>query len=152
MPRRALPVMLMTGLLAMVLTGCTKEDRGPQGTLPPPDVAEPPPDAQVTASGLAYRVLSQGRGGRHPGATSRVVVNYTGWTTDGTVVEGAPVGTPPVVRDLSEAIGGWREGLRLMSPGDKYRFWIPAHLAYLNQAGKPQGMLVYDIYLVDFSR
>ena len=83
-----------------------------------------------------------------------MVVNYTGWTTDGSVVDGAPIGSAAVTVDLSdsEVMRGWREGLRLMASGDKFRFWIPAHLAYQNQPGKPQGMLVYDIYLIDFSR
>jgi peptidylprolyl isomerase len=80
-----------------------------------------------------------------------VVVNYTGWTTDGTIVDGAPVGGPAVTFTLAETMPGWQEGLRLMGRGDKFRFWIPATLAYAGAPGKPKGMLVYDIYLVDFS-
>jgi FKBP-type peptidyl-prolyl cis-trans isomerase len=45
---------------------------------------------------------------------------------------------------------GWREGVRMMRVGDKWRFWIPEALAYGSQPGKPQGMLVYDILLVQF--
>jgi peptidylprolyl isomerase len=119
--------------------------------LPPPDVAAPPPDAQVTPSGLAYRVLARGGGGRRPTVTARVLVNYTGWTTDGTIIDGAPIGGPPVTITLGEAMPGWQEGVRLMSRGDKFRFWIPASLAHAGAPGKPGGMLVYDIYLVDFN-
>jgi FKBP-type peptidyl-prolyl cis-trans isomerase len=131
--------------------GCTNEAREPHGAVPPPDVAAPPSDAQVTGSGLAYRVLARGSSGRHPGPNSRVLVNYTAWTTDGRIVDGAPIGSPAVPVQLSDAIPGWREGLRLMSRGDKFRFWIPAALAYAGEPGKPQGMLVFDIYLVDFN-
>ena len=119
--------------------------------MPPDEVGAPPTDATVTASGLAYRVLARGGSGRHPGPGSRVVVNYTGWTTDGTIVEGAPVGGPAVTVTLADTMPGWQEGLRLMGRGDKFRFWIPATLAYAGAPGKPKGMLVYDIYLVDFT-
>ena len=80
-----------------------------------------------------------------------MLVNYTGWTTDGTIIEGAPIGDPSRPIYVSDAIAGWREGLALMSRGDKFRFWIPAHLAFAGIEGKPQGMVVYDIYLVDFN-
>ena len=144
----------LVGIVAMVLvsvSGCTQEAAEPRGTLPPAEVAGPPSDAEVTASGLAYRVLARGSSGRRPGPESRVLVNYTGWTTDGTIVEGAPVGGPPVTFTVSETMPGWQEGLRLMSKGDKFRFWIPASLAHRGAPGKPQGMLVYDIYLVNFT-
>ena len=144
----------VVSVIAILVTGawgCTQEAREPHGTLPPAEVAAPPPDAQVTSSGLAYRVLARGSSGRRPGPESRVVVNYTGWTTDGAIVDGAPIGSPPVTVQLSEAMPGWQEGLRLMAKGDKFRFWIPAPLAHRDAPGKPKGMLVYDIYLVDFN-
>jgi FKBP-type peptidyl-prolyl cis-trans isomerase len=145
---------VLFAMSAASVSACSPERDEPKGTVPPPDVAAPPSDAQITASGLAYRVLSRGSGGRRPTDSSRVVVNYTGWTTDGAIIEGVPIGSPPVTVDLSgnEITRGWREALRLMAPGDKFRFWIPAHLSYQNQPGKPQGMLVYDIYLIDFAR
>ena len=80
-----------------------------------------------------------------------MLVNYTGWTTDGTIVAGAPIGTEPVTVDLGKVMPGWQEALALMEPGDKFRFWIPPRLAMEGQPGKPQGMLVYDIYLHRFS-
>ena len=129
---------------------CGRSADGPHGTIAPPDVAAPPQDATVTPTGLAFRVLASGPSGGHPGPNAVVVVNYTGWTTDGTIVEGAPVGSPPVTIRLSETMPGWKEGVQLMRAGDKYRFWIPPALTYGDQAGKPRGMLVYDIHLVKF--
>src|SRR5262249_1667647 len=49
----------------------------------PPDVKEPPKDAERTASGIASKVLKKGTGTEHPVEDSRVKVQYTGWTTDG---------------------------------------------------------------------
>ena len=47
---------------------------------------------------------------------------------------------------------GWREGLQLMSRGDRFRFWIPAGLAYGdNPAMGPGGMLVFEVTLYGFA-
>jgi peptidylprolyl isomerase len=146
---------LAAALGVLTLAGASLACRGTpsasRGTIAPTDVAAPPPDALRTSTGLAYRVLASGAGGRHPQTASRVVVNYTGWTTDGTIIDGAPVGTPPVTIQLQDAMPGWREGVHMMTAGDKWRFWIPAALAYGDEPGKPHGTLVYDISLVQFA-
>jgi peptidylprolyl isomerase len=142
-----LPVLFV---IVLASAACDRAQPPPAGTIAPVDVAAPPADAKVTETGLAFRVLVSGPGGRHPGPDSRVVVNYTGWTTDGTIIAGAPVGSPPATYQLRDTMPGWREGVRMMRVGDKWRFWIPEALAYGSQPGKPQGMLVYDILLVQF--
>jgi len=40
--------------------------------------------------------------------------------------------------------------LQLIVKGEKRRFWIPEELAYKGQPGRPQGMLVFDVELIDF--
>jgi peptidylprolyl isomerase len=45
---------------------------------------------------------------------------------------------------------GWVDAIPLMSVGDTMRFWIPAELGYKGSPNKPQGMLVFDIELLDF--
>jgi len=50
---------------------------------------------------------------------------------------------------LNEVIRGWTEGVQMMVEGEKRRFWIPANLAYEGRPEKPQGMLVFDIELID---
>jgi len=136
--------------LALLITAgpACRRVRGVSGTVPPPDVAAPPADATVTASGLALRVLARGGHGRHPSPTSRMLVNYTGWTTDGTIIDGAPIGSDPAEVTMDELMLGWQEGLRMMVEGDKYRLWIPPTLTHQLDPSKPQGMLVYDITLV----
>ena len=116
----------------------------------PPDVASAPADATRTASGLAYKVLSPGPGGDKPVLESTVTVQYTGWTTDGKMFDSSVTRNVPAKFPLSRVIAGWTEGLQLMSKGDKFRFWIPVELAYNNQPGKPAGMLVFDVELLDF--
>lgn len=147
------PWLFLLAVLCLASSGCRSESAPPPpaGTLPPADVAAPPVDAVTTSTGLAYRILAKGSHGNRPSPTARVMVNYTGWTTDGTIVAGAPIGTDPVTVDLGKVMPGWREALSLMEPGDKFRFWIPPRLALEGERDKPQGMLVYDIYLHRFA-
>ena len=119
-------------------------------TIPAPaDVAAPPADAETTASGLASKVLKPGTGTVHPGPTDQVKVHYTGWTTDGKMFDSSVVRDKPLVFGLNAVIAGWGEGVQLMVEGEKRRLWIPAKLAYEGVADRPQGMLVFDVELLD---
>jgi FKBP-type peptidyl-prolyl cis-trans isomerase len=118
----------------------------------PADVAAAPADAQVTASGLASKVLTPGTGSEHPVATDLVKVHYTGWTTDGKMFDSSVARGRPAVFPLGRVIAGWTEGLQLMVVGEKRRFWIPAKLAYEGKPDKPQGTLVFDVELLDVLR
>jgi FKBP-type peptidyl-prolyl cis-trans isomerase len=124
----------------------------PESIPAPPDVAAPPADAQVTATGLASKVLAPGSGTEHPLATDLVKVHYTGWTTDGKMFDSSVARGLPVVLPLDRVIAGWAEGLQLMVTGEKRRLWIPAKLAYAGRSGRPQGMLVFDVELLDILR
>jgi FKBP-type peptidyl-prolyl cis-trans isomerase len=115
----------------------------------PSDVAAPPEDASRTPSGLAYKVLRPGTGTKHPKRGNRVVVHYTGWTTDGKMFDSSLMRGETTEFALGDVIRGWTEGLQLMTPGETMRFWIPARLAYANDRSKPQGTLVFDIELVE---
>jgi peptidylprolyl isomerase len=121
-------------------------DIEPSPSVPPPDVAAPPSDANRTPSGLSYKSLRPGKGGQHPTKESTVTVHYTGWQTDGhmfdtSIERGAPISFP-----LNGVIAGWTEGVQLMTVGEKMRFWIPERLAY--QGKEPKGMLVFDVELL----
>ena len=127
---------------------------GPPQIPAPADVAAAPADAQKSASGLASKVVTPGKGGEHPRAWDEVTVNYTGWTTDGKMFDSSLVarvpGQPPVPATfaLNGVIPGWTEGVQLMTEGEKRRFWIPEELAYKGQMGAPQGTLVFDVELL----
>jgi FKBP-type peptidyl-prolyl cis-trans isomerase len=118
----------------------------------PPDVAAPPADAQRTASGLASKVLQPGSGDKRPGPRDRVKVHYTGWTKDGKMFDSSVVRKEPTEFALNQVIPGWTEGLQLMAPGEKRRFWIPAPLAYGDRPrpGAPSGQLTFDVELLEF--
>jgi FKBP-type peptidyl-prolyl cis-trans isomerase len=113
----------------------------------PADVKAPPADAKKTASGLAYKVIKEGTGGRHPKPSSNVTVHYTGWTTDGKMFDSSVVRGEPTSFTLDKVIAGWTEGVQLMYEGEKARFWIPEKLAYGGKSA-PYGLLVFDIELL----
>jgi len=117
---------------------------------PPADVAAPPPDAEVTATGLTSERLIRGCGSVHPTEESRVTVHYTGWTTGGEMFDSSVVRGREATFPLSRVIAGWTEGVQLMTVGEKRRFWIPADLAYgpNPRPGAPAGMLVFDVDLI----
>jgi peptidylprolyl isomerase len=118
-------------------------------TIPAPsDVAAPPADASQTSSGLATKVISPGTGTRHPRASSRVKVHYSGWTTDGQMFDSSVARDEPISFGLNQVIPGWTEGVQLMVEGETRRLWIPERLAYGGQRGAPQGMLVFDVELI----
>lgn len=114
----------------------------------PPDVAAIPADAQITASGLASKVIRPGTGSIHPTLASTVTVNYTGWTPDGKMFDSSVARHEPATFAVTGVIAGWTEGLQLMAIGEHRRFWIPGKLAY-DAGGGPPGMLVFDVELLD---
>ncbi|MGC6509004.1 MAG: FKBP-type peptidyl-prolyl cis-trans isomerase [Myxococcota bacterium] len=115
----------------------------------PADVAAPPADSQKTESGLAYKVISSGTGDAKPASTSVVRVHYSGWTTDGKMFDSSVMRGRPATFPLNGVIAGWTEGVQLMTVGEKTRFWIPEELAYKGRPGAPQGMLVFDVELLE---
>jgi FKBP-type peptidyl-prolyl cis-trans isomerase len=116
----------------------------------PSDVNAAPADAEVTATGLASKVLEAGSGAGHPAAADTVTVHYSGWTTDGKMFDSSVKRGQPTSFPLNRVIKGWTEGLQLMSIGEKRRFWIPADLAYGEKpgGGRPGGLLVFDVELI----
>lgn len=118
----------------------------------PADVAAPPADATKTASGLASKVLQPGTGTERPTADSKVKVHYTGWTTDGKMFDSSVQRGQPITFPLNGVIPGWTEGVQLMVLGEKRRLWIPEEMAYKGKPGRPQGMLVFDVELLEVKK
>ena len=104
----------------------------------------------VTPSGLQYMVLRQGAGPQ-PMPTDRVRVNYRGTLLDGTEFDSSYKTGQPAEFALNEVIRGWTEGVGMMPVGSKYRFWIPANLAYGAKGAGPIGpnaTLTFDVELM----
>ena len=147
MRTRVVPLLLILALAACRESAPVTTET--PGLPPPPDVAAPPPDSLKSPSGLSTRVLQAGTGQRHPRASDTVVVHYTGWTTDGKMFDSSVQRGQPSEFQVNGVIRGWTEGLQMMVKGEKRRLWVPEALAYQGQPGQPQGMLVFDVELVD---
>jgi FKBP-type peptidyl-prolyl cis-trans isomerase FkpA len=105
----------------------------------------------TTASGLQYMVLRQGAGLR-PKPTDKVRVNYEGKLLDGKVFDSSYERGQPAEFSLTQVIAGWSEGVSLMPVGGKYRFWVPADIAYGEQGPPdigPNATLQFDVELLD---
>ena len=103
-----------------------------------------------TASGLQYEVEKEGTGPK-PKATDTVKVNYLGTKVDGTKFDSSYDRGQPATFPLNGVIKGWSEGLQLMPVGSKYKFYVPAELAYGENAPGPIGpnaTLIFEVELL----
>ncbi len=112
------------------------------------------PAVQKTASGLQYIVLRDAQGPK-PVETDRVKVHYEGTLVDGTKFDSSYDRGDPIEFTLNQVIRGWTEGVMLMSPGAKYKFFIPYHLGY-GEAGAggvipPYATLIFTVELIEIN-
>ena len=124
-------------------------ERIPETIDTPRDVAQPPKNARKTKLGVFYRFLRKTKRGKKPRKSDTVTVHYSGWTTDGKMFDSSVTRKRPATFPLRHVIPGWTDGLQQMRVGDKIRLWIPERLAYRGAPGRPQGMLVFDVELLE---
>ncbi|MBN2712582.1 MAG: FKBP-type peptidyl-prolyl cis-trans isomerase [Planctomycetes bacterium] len=108
---------------------------------------------KATASGLQYQVVKEGDGAI-PEPGDQVKVNYKGTLLDGQVFDASEShGGATMLPVGGGMIKGWTEGLQLMKVGSKYKFWMPADLAYgENGAGGligPNETIIFEVELLD---
>ena len=108
---------------------------------------------KTSPSGLQFEVLKSTNSKRRPGPTSEVKAHYHGTLIDGTVFDSSIERDQAFVFHVNRVIKGWQEGIMLMEVGDKYRFYIPEHLAYgAKGAGNripPYSTLIFDVELLE---
>ncbi|WP_456447060.1 FKBP-type peptidyl-prolyl cis-trans isomerase [Thiolapillus sp.] len=107
---------------------------------------------KVTASGLQYKVIREGKG-ESPKKTDRVKVHYEGRTIDGKKFDSSYDRGKPAEFGVSKVVKGFSEALMLMKPGAKYKVFIPPELGYGEHgAGKvigPNEVLIFDLELLE---
>ncbi len=108
-------------------------------------------EVTTTESGLQYEVITAGEG-QSPKAVDTVKVHYKGTLINGEQFDSSYDRGEPTSFPLNRVISGWTEGLQLMQPGAKYRFFIPSELAYgARTAGSipAHSTLIFDVELLE---
>ncbi|MGH8076472.1 MAG: FKBP-type peptidyl-prolyl cis-trans isomerase, partial [Lysobacter sp.] len=82
-------------------------------------------------------------------------VNYVGTLLDGRKFESTYDTDHPAEFVLNRVMPGWTEGVALMPVGGKYKFWIPAKLAY-GERGipgqiEPNATLAFEVELLEIA-
>jgi len=110
---------------------------------------------KVTESGIQYEVLTAAEGDK-PKATDTVKVHYKGTFLNGDTFDSSYDRGQPAVFPLNRVIKGWTEGVQLMSVGAKYKFTIPASLAYGERGNPPRipgnSTLQFEIELLEIQQ
>ena len=109
------------------------------------------PGVVTTASGLQYKVLSEGKGAS-PKPDENVVVNYKGTLIDGTEFDSSYKRNQPFTTGLNRVVKGWQEALPLMKVGSKWQIFVPPALGYAERGTGtigPNAVLIFEIELVD---
>ncbi|MDB6035805.1 MAG: peptidylprolyl isomerase, FKBP-type [Verrucomicrobiales bacterium] len=155
-----IPKLSLAVAASLCLLGCeqaTQTSVGKTAGTNPSAAAAPAAVAQnsdviTTPSGLKYQVLKHGTGTVSPKATDTVKVHYHGTLLDGTVFDSSVERGEPISFPLNRVIPGWTEGLQLMKVGDKFKFTIPANLAYGSASPSakipPNSTLVFEVELL----
>jgi len=112
-------------------------------------------DAKSTSSGLVYKVLRAGTGGKPSKSTpckthyeGRLTKDYpSGPTFDSSYARGTPTTFAP-----NQVIKGWTEAMQLMSVGSKWEIVCPPDLAYGSRGAgakiPPNSVLVFTMELI----
>ena len=141
-------ILLSITLVALLATSAAAQDTK---IIPAPaDLGAPPNDAVKSSTGLISKTLKPGTSDEKPIATDVVTVNYTGWRSDGMMVDSSVARGQASTFPLDKVMAGWRECVMLMTIGETRRCWVPQALAYNGRAGRPTGTVVFDIELIDF--
>ena len=114
--------------------------------------ADAPQEFTTTPSGLKYRILRKGAGGK-PKATNTVEVNYHGWLDGGKVFDSSYQRGESIEFPLNGVIPGWTEGMQLVGEEGMIELEIPSNLGYgARGAGgviPPNATLHFLVELID---
>ncbi|HEX3140317.1 MAG TPA: FKBP-type peptidyl-prolyl cis-trans isomerase [Rhizobacter sp.] len=111
--------------------------------------------AVVTASGLVYRSLKDGKGAS-PSATDTVKVHYRGTFLDGKEFDSSYKRGQPIEFPLNGVIKCWTEGVQKMKIGGKAKLTCPPSIAYGERGAgggiiPPNATLQFEVELIDIA-
>ena len=145
-------ILLFILIPIIFLTNCSKEENVTVGTDNFTQISDD--KYTISNSGLKYYDLKVGQG-KQPKTGDMVVVNYTGWLTDGKRFDSSVLRNKPFEFPvgMGHAIQGWDEGVGTMNIGGIRQLVIPPELGYGQRgAGNvipPNSTLIFEVELLD---
>lgn len=110
------------------------------------------PGAQVSATGLVYLALKEGKGA-NPAATDVVRVHYRGTFPDGKEFDSSYGRGQPAEFPLNRVIRCWTEGVQRIKVGGKAKLTCPPAIAYGERGAggviPPNATLQFEVELLD---
>lgn len=116
--------------------------------------------AQIFDNGIVIQEIKAGTGA-FPGATDDVQIEYILKNAKGETIQNSyemkkmNPKQEPIAMNLGQVIPGWTFGLQKMKKGGKYKLFIPADMAYGDQAPTeigPGAALLFEIELLNFGK
>jgi FKBP-type peptidyl-prolyl cis-trans isomerase len=105
-----------------------------------------------TESGLQYFVVEE-KNGQTPTLSDTAKIHQRALLLDGKILEDTYRQNKPDEVKVEELIEGLQEGLQLMTEGSRYKFWVPADLAWGRKGTgnkiPPNAVLSFDIRIVE---
>jgi FKBP-type peptidyl-prolyl cis-trans isomerase FkpA len=109
-------------------------------------------EVEETDTGLQYQVV-ESSDGEKPGIFDTVKIHQRALLLDGKILEDTYRQNKPDEVAIKELIEGLQEGLQMMAVGSRYKFWVPADLAWGRKGTgnkiPPNAVLSFDIRLVE---
>ena len=103
-----------------------------------------------TRNGLQYEVLEEGNSNEHPSVSDNVVIKLKGTKIDGSVFLSS--NDKAFETNFRSMPSGLIDGILLMTPGAKYKFYLPYTLAYGEsgyQTVEPYSTVIFDVELIE---
>jgi FKBP-type peptidyl-prolyl cis-trans isomerase FklB len=112
------------------------------------------PGVVTLPSGLQYSVIKTSNGDL-PADGDTVSVKYKGMLVDGKVFDSTKEGES-IPMNIDQVIPGFKEGLKLMTVGSQYKFFIPSGLAYgprsVGSDIGPNETLIFEVELFGITK
>lgn len=91
-------------------------------------------EVNIHSSGIQYEIIHAGEGQSQSDANSQFVVRHKTWLLNGQQVDGSAHLPEPMRVTLHQAPVSWLVALKEMPIGATWRLYVPAHLAYKEDA------------------
>ena len=105
-----------------------------------------------TGSGLQFLIVDENTGAK-PAMFDTVLIHQRALLLDGKILIDTYRQNKPDEVKVDELIEGLQEGLQMMGAGSRYRFWVPADLAWGRKGTgnkiPPNAVLSFDIRLLE---